>query len=212
MRALDRTDRRLAIVLAMLAGIVDASGFLASGGFFLSFMSGNSTRLSIGIAKQAPYVGLVMLLLLGFVLGVTGGSMIGRRGILSAQKRQALLLAIMAVLLFAAPLIAQWGWMTPALCMVAFCMGAENTLYERDGNVTFGLTYMTGALVKIGQGLATLLTGGERLAWLPFLLLWLGLISGAVAGATLFAYFGIFSLWAGSALAAGCALFLMQRN
>jgi hypothetical protein len=28
-----------------------------------------------------------MLLLLGFVSGVTGGSMVGRRGILNAQKR-----------------------------------------------------------------------------------------------------------------------------
>jgi Protein of unknown function (DUF1275) len=93
---------------------------------------------------------------------------------------------MIAVLLFIAPWIAQLGYSTPALCIVTFCMGMENTLYERNGSVTFGLTYMTGALVKIGQGLATLLSGGERLAWLPFLLLWLGLIGGAVAGATLF--------------------------
>jgi uncharacterized membrane protein YoaK (UPF0700 family) len=212
MRALDPTDRRLAIVLAMLAGIVDAIGFLGSGGFFLSFMSGNSTRLSIGIAEHAPFVGFVMLLLLGFVSGVTGGSMVGRRGILNTQKRQAVLLAMIAILLFIAPWIAQLGYSTPALCIVTFCMGMENTLYERNGSVTFGLTYMTGALVKIGQGLATLLSGGERLAWLPFLLLWLGLIGGAVAGATLFVHFGFFSLWAGSALAAGCAMFLMLRR
>jgi uncharacterized membrane protein YoaK (UPF0700 family) len=57
-----------------------------------------------------------------------------------------------------------------------------------------------------------LLTGGERLAWLPFLLLWLGLISGAVLGAALFAHFGIFSLWAGAALAAACALFLVPQG
>jgi uncharacterized membrane protein YoaK (UPF0700 family) len=47
----------------------------------------------------------------------------------------------------------------------------ENTLFEREGSVSFGLTYMTGALVKIGQGIATLISGGARLEWLPYLLL-----------------------------------------
>jgi uncharacterized membrane protein YoaK (UPF0700 family) len=212
MKTLDTAERRLAIVLAMLAGIVDATGYLASGGFFLSFMSGNSTRLSIGLAEQAPYVGLVMLLLLSFVMGVTGGSVLGRRGIITPQKKQALLLFIMAALLFAAPCIALLVSIKYALFIVAFCMGAENTLYERDGTVSFGLTYMTGALVKIGQGLATLLTGGERLDWLPYLFLWLGLIGGAVVGAALFANFGIFSLWAASALAAACAYYLTNKS
>ncbi len=196
----------------MLAGLIDAVGFLSSGGFFVSFMSGNSTRLGIGIAEQSPYVILVALLLVSFVLGVTGGSSVGRRAVLSNQRRQVLLLSAMAALLFVAPWVALSGWMAAALCLVAFCMGLENTLFERDGSVSFGLTYMTGALVKIGQGLAALLTGGERLTWLPFLLLWLGLVSGAALGAALFAHYGIFSLWTGSALSAGCALFLWFRD
>ncbi len=201
----------MAIILAMLAGLVGAIGFLSSGGFFLSFMSGNSTRLSIGIAERASYAGLVAALLFSFVVGVTGGSMIGRHGILSNKHRQAAILSIMAILLFAAPLVAAYGWITVSLCIVAFCMGAENTLFERDGTVSFGLTYMTGALVKVGQGLATLFSGGEKLAWLPFLLLWFGLIGGAVLGATLFAHFAMFSLWVAAALAAGCALFSIRR-
>lgn len=202
----------MAIILAMLAGLVDAIGFLSSGGFFLSFMSGNSTRLSIGIAEQASYAGFVAALLLSFVVGVTGGSMIGRHGVLNDKNRKASILSIMAILLFAAPLVASYGLMTAALCIVAFCMGAENTLFERDGTVSFGLTYMTGALVKVGQGLATLLSGGEKLAWLPFLMLWFGLIGGAVLGATLFAHFAMFSLWAAAVLSLGCAGFLVLRN
>jgi uncharacterized membrane protein YoaK (UPF0700 family) len=202
----------MAIILAMLAGHVDAVGFMSSGGFFLSFMSGNSTRLSIGIAERAPYVGLVAALLLSFVIGVASGSMIGRRGILTSKRRQAMILAIMAIFLFAAPLVAELGLLAIALCLVAFCMGAENTLFERDGTVSFGLTYMTGALVKVGQGLATLLSGGEKLEWLPFLMLWLGLIGGAVIGASLFAYFGMFSLWAAALLSAGCAGFLAMQT
>jgi uncharacterized membrane protein YoaK (UPF0700 family) len=190
----------MAICCAALAGMVDAIGFLSSGGFFLSFMSGNSTRLSVGLAESAPYVGMVALLLLSFVLGVTSGSLIGRHNILPAGKRQSLILVIIAVLLFAAPLFADAGLLLPALCLAAFCMGAENTLFEREGSVSFGLTYMTGALVKIGQGIATMFSGGARLTWLPYLILWLGLVSGAAIGAVLFGLIGIKSLWLPAAI------------
>ena len=200
MTRLDHSARLMAICCAALAGMVDAIGFLSSGGFFLSFMSGNSTRLSVGLAETAPYVGMVALLLLSFVLGVTGGSLIGRNNILQAGRRQALILVIIAVLLFVAPLFAGAGLRLPALCIAAFCMGAENTLFEREGSVSFGLTYMTGALVKIGQGIATMFSGGARLGWLPYLILWLGLVSGAAIGAILFGLVGIKSLWLPSAV------------
>ena len=70
-------------------------------------------------------------------------------------------------------------------------MELENTLFERQGSVSFGLTYMTGALVKIGQGLATLISGGARFAWVPYLLLWIGLVSGAAIGALPFGFSGL---------------------
>ena len=73
MTRLDRNARILAVSFAAMAGMVDAIGFLASGGFFLSFMSGNSTRFSVGVVEGAPYVGMVSLLLLSFVGGVVAG-------------------------------------------------------------------------------------------------------------------------------------------
>lgn len=45
----DLRTQALAAALAALAGYVDASGFLSTGGYFVSFMSGNSTRLGIGV-------------------------------------------------------------------------------------------------------------------------------------------------------------------
>ena len=129
-----------------MAGMVDAIGFLASGGFFLSFMSGNSTRLSVGLVEAAPYVGMVAALLTSFVTGVVAGSLIGRKNTLSPSRRQAFILIIISLLLFAAPLIASFGFLLLGLCFAAFCMGLENTLFEREGSVSFGLTYMTGGL------------------------------------------------------------------
>jgi len=40
----------LACALSALAGYVDAIGFLHLGGLFVSFMSGNSTRLGVSLA------------------------------------------------------------------------------------------------------------------------------------------------------------------
>lgn len=213
MNRLDRNARILAVGFAAMAGMVDAIGFLASGGFFLSFMSGNSTRLSVGVVEGAPYVGMVALLLLSFVGGVVAGSLIGRKNILAHAQRQAFILIIISLLLFAAPLIASLGYLLVGLCFAAFCMGLENTLFEREGSVSFGLTYMTGALVKIGQGLATMISGGPRLDWVPYLLLWLGLISGAAVGALMLGIFGYNSLWLPAAYAGIFALaLLVQRN
>lgn len=195
-----------------MAGMVDAIGFMASGGFFLSFMSGNSTRLSIGLAEGAPYVFMVAALIFSFVGGVIAGSLTGNGDKTSANKRQATILVGIAALLFAAPIIADFGWLLPAICVAAFCMGAENTLYERDGSVSFGLTYMTGALVKIGQGVATLLRGGSKTAWLPYLFLWTGLVSGAVIGALLFSKFNVYSFWMPGALAAIFSMVLLRAK
>jgi uncharacterized membrane protein YoaK (UPF0700 family) len=209
---LDRNARLLAVSFAAMAGMVDAIGFLASGGFFLSFMSGNSTRLSVGLVDAAPYVGMVAALLTSFVTGVVAGSLIGRKNMLSPSRRQAFILIIISLLLFAAPLIANFGFLLIGLCFAAFCMGLENTLFEREGSVSFGLTYMTGALVKIGQGLATMISGGPRLEWVPYLLLWLGLIIGAAVGALMFGIFGYNSLLLPAAYAGIFALVLLAPH
>ena len=78
MRSLTRSDRWLALLLAGLAGYVDALGFLHLGGVFVSFMSGNSTRLSVGLANGAPTALIAGGLIGAFVLGVVLGSLIGR--------------------------------------------------------------------------------------------------------------------------------------
>ena len=62
-------------------------------------------------------------------------------------------------------------------------MGALNMALEEKGRTRVALTYMTGALVRVGQGVAGALFGGPRWTWLPSLVLWTGLAGGAVVGA-----------------------------
>ena len=85
---------------------------------------------------------------------------------------------------------------------MAVAMGAENAVFERDGEVSIGLTYMTGALVKLGQKITAALLGGDPFAWVPYLLLWLGLVGGAVAGAIAYPAVGLDALWIPAAAAA----------
>jgi len=187
-----RSARSLAICLASLAGFVDAIGFLLTGGLFLSFMSGNSTRLAVGLAEQALVAWLAATLIASFVSGVVIGSLISARW---PALRKALVLITVAGLI-AIPLLLDPGgrsWLLPVL--VAMGMGCANTVFQRDGDVTIGVTYMTGALVKLGQRIADALRGGNRWDWLPFLLLWSGLVAGALCGALLYAHLGVQSLW-----------------
>jgi uncharacterized membrane protein YoaK (UPF0700 family) len=193
-----RSIRGFAICLSAVAGYVDAVGFIALGGFFVSFMSGNSTRLAVGLAGRSQDAviagGLIASFLAGVVLGSASGGLAGVR-------RPAAILGLTAAALAAASVLASVGARAAALALVAGAMGAKNTIFERDGEVSIGLTYMTGTLVKLGQRLAVALLGnGDRLGWLPYLLLWLGLASGALIGALAYPYLGLQALWFAAAV------------
>ncbi len=190
MQQMDRAQRRalcLAFGLAAVAGCVDSLGYLALNGFFVSFMSGNSTRFAVGLAAAEPHAmrvagGLLALFVSGVVLGA-----------LLARPRAAL--ALVAILLASGAACAGLGRVVPSVAVSALALGIANTVVQRAGRVSIAATYMTGTLVRMGQGLAEALRGGDRLGWLPYALLWCALLSGAVIGAALFRHFGLRGLW-----------------
>jgi len=51
-----------------------------------------------------------------------------------------------------------------------------DAVFQIDGSAGLGLTYVTGALVKVGQLLAAALSGGGRWGWVPNLL-WAALVA-----------------------------------
>ena len=65
---------------------------------------------------------------------------------------------------------------------MVLAMGALNSAMHRAGKVAVSLTFVTGTLVKFGQGLGDFLTGrGAGWGWAEQALPWVGLIVGAVA-------------------------------
>ena len=193
MRRHEYPHQGLAIGLAALAGFVDALGFLHLGGMFVSFMSGNSTRMAVGIAGLAPGSLFAAALIAAFVGGVMIGTGIGAAA--RRWRKPAVLAFVVAMLALGALTAVHLHRSTVCVLLMAIAMGSANAIFQRDGEVSLGVTYMTGTLVKLGQHLAAALGGGPRFAWLPYLLLWLGLVGGAVAGAALFPVFGLQALW-----------------
>lgn len=190
--------RILAVCLAVLAGFVDALAYLQLGGFFVSFMSGNSTRLGIGLVDSRVAAQVAAGLVAAFVFGVLAGSLVARQ---AGSRQRPAVLGLVTLLLATSGVIQVYALPLPSALCLAAAMGAENAAFERDGRASFGLTYMTGALVKVGQGLASALTGGDRWNWTAYALLWLGLVAGAAAGAWAYAAIGPAGVW----LAAGSA-------
>jgi uncharacterized membrane protein YoaK (UPF0700 family) len=199
----DRRAKILAAGLSALAGFVDATGFIALGGFFVSFMSGNTTRFAVGLAQGSVSAAIALGLIGVFVLGVMAGTLVGH---FAARRRATSVLMLVALLLALAALLGMSGRAGPAAVVMALAMGAENAIFAHDGEVRIGLTYMTGTLVKFGHHLTTALMGGDRWAWRPYLLLWLGLAGGAVTGALAWRHLGLGNLWLAALIASVFAL------
>jgi uncharacterized membrane protein YoaK (UPF0700 family) len=194
----------LACTLSALAGYVDGVGFLHLGGMFVSFMSGNSTRLGVSLAQghwsnAAQAIGVIAL----FVTGAAAGSLIVYT---RASRSQGWVLLVEASLLVAAALFHALGAPVLAIAAMVLAMGLENAVFQAEGGTSLGLTYITGALVKVGQLAAAALTGGRRWAWLPNLLLWAALVAGAVAGACAYRWINLSAIWFAAAVALSLAI------
>ncbi|GGZ85975.1 YoaK family protein [Novosphingobium arvoryzae] len=207
MHQYDHPRRALAIALAGLAGYVDAAGFLSADRYFVSFMSGNTTRLGVDLIQFPALAWIPALLIAGFVLGVIGGALLAAR---AGQHRKPVVLGTVTLLLAGAATTQALGHTPAMLALLVAAMGALNNTFQRGGEVSVGLTYMTGALVRMSQGLAAWLTGTGGEGWSGWLLLWLGLALGAVLGAVGWLHAPALVLWIAVAWT-GTLAFLSRR-
>ncbi len=207
----ERRFRFLAMCLAALAGFVDAIGFILTGGLFVSFMSGNSTRMAVGLAAGNAIFLLAGGLILGFFLGVVAGALAAPW---KPHRRKTLILFGVTLLLLGAAILAATAHPVPAALMLAFAMGALNNVFLREGEVSIPVTYMTGSLVRAGQKIAAAIRGDRSADWLAYFLLWTSLVTGAGTGAFAAAFDPVVSIWIASAIACllGLASFRLESG
>lgn len=184
----ERQGLVLAGLLAALAGIVDAIGYLHLNGLFVSYMSGNSTQLAVAIGQgnlgEARTIAeLIALFVLGAAAGQVLADLTGRWHITWVLTGVAMLLMIAAVL-------------ATATEPMVFAMGALNAAMHRAGAIPVSLTFVTGTLVRFGQGLGDLLmhrTKGWK--WIAQATPWVGLIAGATVGGAAYLRMGEAVIW-----------------
>lgn len=195
----------LGLALTAAAGMIDVVGFIELGGFYTSFMSGNTTQLGAALAGMdgmviALPVGLVVMFFIGSFLGALlassprGGSK-GVTGLVLFGLALTLALHVIGV-----PT-------TQSMLVLAASAGAQNAIIPQQGAARLGATFVTGTLFAAGQDLARAIRReAPPLRWVQHLLVWAALLVGALVGA---AAYGPWQLWALLVPGAVYAAFLM---
>ena len=181
-------------MLTAIAGWVDAIGFLSLGGFYISFMSGNTTQLGIGLTRfDADLVRLPAVLLLCFVAGAFLGTIVtslsGRWNLPTMLFFEAVLLLCALYLSFSAtPMV---GATEP----LAIAMGAQNAALRNARGGRIGGTFVTGTVFGLGESLALWCLRREGVGpALRHAMGWLALAIGAAAGTWAFSASGLRAL------------------
>lgn len=180
------------------AGFVDVIAFLQLGGFFASFMSGNTTQLGIGLAGHVGVWGQIMVwfpaaLIILFFAGAFLGTLM-----MSVFAHNGSIFVLCGVLILLGAVIAlkqaDMVYMQPTLLLAA-AMGMQNASLQQRGTAKLGATYVTGTLFSAAADLARSITGEvPKGRWLEHFYVWLALMMGAISGGYADWLLGLWSL------------------
>ncbi|ACA20568.1 protein of unknown function DUF1275 [Methylobacterium sp. 4-46] len=204
----------LALALSGLAGCADAIGFLQFSQLFMSFMSGNTTRFGVA-AAHGDWDGTtrVASVIAVFCFGAFVGTVIAAW---AGRWRLPVLLGLQAGFLTIGLVMPPGPFAFPVHAYpVVFALGMQNaTLQDEDGR-SLALTYVTGAVVRFGTGLANLLLHKPAKSFWIQAPLWGALSTGAVVGGLLHGQFDerafLFPASLAAVLAVGVTLLTLAR-
>jgi uncharacterized membrane protein YoaK (UPF0700 family) len=181
------SEARLSWVLAALAGVLGATAYTHSAGYFVTFMTGNAQRGVLGYFRHDVRLAITAsVLILCFVAGVVVASMCRRRFWTGHPHGPTVLTTFSLVTATVLDVIDE-GWEEQMLdfapvMLVVFGVGALNTSFVKDGEVSVPLSYVTGTLVKMGQGIERHIAGGTAADWLGYFLLFASFVLGGAVG------------------------------
>lgn len=152
-KRVSRTQEWLALTLSLIAGYVDAYGYL-SYKTYLSLMSGNTTQAGVWMGQRifseaaAPLVAILF-----FVIGIAAGTLMMHSSWNQLHSRMFALIAVLQAFIL---LSSQMELLTAKvyIAILSFAMGCINTLLKNIGAESLSLTFVTGTLSKIGSHIA----------------------------------------------------------
>lgn len=202
-------DERLGVVLAFVAGAINAGGFLAVG-TYTSHMTGMVSSIADDLtAHQWKLAGLAVVHIFSFFAGSVMSSVLvnwARRRHLHSEF--ALALMVEAVLLLGFGLMAASGIVGETtglhllISWLCFIMGLQNGLITKISHADIRTTHMTGIITDLGIETGRLLFGKatdgavhwNRKKVVRLARLLAGFVIGAIAGAAVFRIFGFVSV------------------
>ena len=161
----------VAMLLAAVAGFVDAVGFNRLFGVFPANQSGNVAFLGMAIGGDSPAAGWrCAVSIAGFALGAAAAFAFGRA--LTARRRGPTLLTVEVGLLVVVSVVVGPvgdgldGGFTGVVLVVlgSVAMGVQTESIRRVAGVAIATTYQSGAVARVGEAAAGLLGSGRSVA------------------------------------------------
>lgn len=180
-----RTQEKLAITLACIAGYLDAVGIM-KWKTYVSFMSGNTTQLGVAFSSGKSIVIVTSITVIScFLLGIYVGTCLSLWKKLNIRKLPFYIVS--AVLIFYTIVTFYFPVNTLlSLAIIGFSTGIMNTIVTAVGNQKVNTDFVTGTLNSLARNTAmfsmtTVTAEKERYKTnaVRLLLLWIGFLTGA---------------------------------
>lgn len=180
-------QEKLAILLALIAGFIDAAGFI-KWKTYVSFMSGNTTQLGAALFAGKPGIIITSITVIGcFFLGIYTGTCLSLWKKMRLKTFPFIIVAAILVLYTLATCYFNLSAI-PSIAIIGFATGIMNTIVTAVGSQKVNTDFVTGTLNSLARNTAMMhmtedVTAREqyKASALHLLLVWLGFLSGAGA-------------------------------
>jgi uncharacterized membrane protein YoaK (UPF0700 family) len=188
---LKRRRHSLVVLLTLVTGAADATGFLALGGAFSSVMTGNMVLLGLSAGHTDAALAVtsgsaIISYVVGVLLGahVAGGAVatdpVWPRQVSRALSVEAVVLLVFLIVWEATPGDRSAGAALALLMIAAVALGIQSSAIQRFGVPGLSSTYLTGTLTTLIGAIAARSPGRSLL---PSAQVLTALVVGAGAGA-----------------------------
>lgn len=176
----ERALVQLAVMLALLAGSINAIGFLAFGHVFLASPEATTTVLGASLPGSLALAQFAGGMVMSFVGGVTLTTLIAHR---SGQYRRTTVLVCTSIWLIAAYLTFRLNVAIIPAVLLAMAMGGAHCIFERDDPRLQEAMSPSAQIARFGEAMAGMRNGANHRQLGLHASFWLAFVIGGLAGA-----------------------------